>query len=375
MALLAEKLREEGISIRFSSSEDALEYLVERGFTANEVPLIDARWGEGGKLSGRATLKGGVRTIRDFALQLRLEVKYMRSCAPSLVLSDSRLSAVLAAALLRIPSFVILNQLRILFPLGREPRPPYHFESLDGEFLGLMWSLSQAILIPDLPPPYTLSERNLWGVRTTRGKVRYVGFMLQRPRISEAKVKKLVDELKLDRRKPTVFAPLSGPLRTKGPLIKEMFRASSIYGERYNFVVSAGAPQGNKEPTRMKRAWYYEWCPVRDELFSVADVIITRGGHSTLAQSILFGKPTVVIPIINHGEQWGNGTKVSELGVGILLDQRTLKPEKLEAAISTLMKDEEYVKRAEGLRQIAMTMDGVEGVLSIVKDRLAKPSN
>ncbi|NWG09644.1 MAG: hypothetical protein HXX80_04985 [Nitrososphaerales archaeon] len=368
MLLIARSLEKDGIEVKFSSSFEAVDYLKNSGFRCNSVPLVDIKWDEKGEVSILDTLMEALPALKNFTQQLTLEIDHMRSFSPNLVVSDSRLSAVLAAKLLELPSLIILNQLRILLP-GKEKRPKSFLEDASAELLGKLWSFCENIILPDLPPPYTISERNLLGVRSTKKKVRYVGFMVPRPTIPEGVLEKITKELNIDKGKPTVFAQISGPAMTKKGVLEALLGTASRYGEKYNLILSEGSPGGNTEPIRFRGGWYYEWCPVKDELFALADVIITRGGHSTIAQSILFGKPMILIPIINHSEQTSNARKVSKLGIGVSMDQRHLTPENLEESVS-LMVEDGYKKKAERLRSIARNFDGVENTVKIAKDYL-----
>ena len=56
--------------------------------------------------------------------------------------------------------------------------------------LGLFWSLSDEILMPDLPPPYTISEANITG-SDVANRVRYVGFMSPKAIVSEDRMNKV----------------------------------------------------------------------------------------------------------------------------------------------------------------------------------------
>ena len=71
-------------------------------------------------------------------------------------------------------------------------------------------------------------------------------------------------------------------------------------------------------------AWLYDWCPVKDELFTLSDLVVARAGHSTIGQCIDAGKPAVLVPIHNHSEQIGNADKFSKLGLGLQIRSEDL---------------------------------------------------
>ena len=103
-----------------------------------------------------------------------------------------------------------------------------------------------------------------------------------------------------------------------------MEAAKSLPGIQY--VISEGNPEGDREPKRLAGlGWYYEWCPVRDEIFAMCNLLVLRGGHVSISQAIQFGKPIVSIPIENHGEQLGNSEKISKIGIGITLNTKQMR--------------------------------------------------
>ncbi|MCP8310897.1 MAG: hypothetical protein L6N94_05305 [Candidatus Methylarchaceae archaeon HK01M] len=366
MMLIAKSLQKDGAEVRFSSSFEVANYLTDKGFNCNIVPLVDVKWNEKGELSVSTVSREALPAFKNFVHQLMLEIAEMRSLAPNLVLSDSRLSGVLAAKLLGLPSFVILNQVRILFSTRKRRILPV-LEDIDAEILGKLWSFCKGIILPDLPPPYTISERNLWGVGSIKGKFRYVGFMVQKPVIDERDLERISKELNIKKERPTVFAQISGPSPTKKKIVKTVLKTAKIYGGKYNFVISEGVLGGKSEAIKFDGGVYYEWCPIKDELFALADLVIIRAGHSTIAQSILFGKPMVTIPISTHSEQISNAKKVLKLGIGTSMDQRYLSPEKIEEAISSIIEDG-CVRNVEKLKSIANKFDGVKNTVNMIKD-------
>jgi len=370
MILIAKSLQKEQIEVKFSSSFHVANYLQDNGFKCKTVPLVDVKWNDMGELSVSIVSREALYAFKNFIHQLLLETSEMRSFVPNIVLSDSRLSAVLAAKLLRLPSFVILNQVRILFSL-KERKVLSILEDIEAEILGKFWSFCEGIILPDLPPPFTISERNLWGVGSIKRKVRYVGFIVPKPVINKHDLGRISKELNIKKGKPIIFAQISGPTPTKNKIMETLLKTAKIYGEKYNFVISEGAIGGNSTPIKFDGGVYYEWCPIKDELFALSDVVIIRAGHSTIAQSILFGKPMIVIPIATHSEQIHNARKVSKLGIGTLIDQRNLTPRKLVESISSLLKSD-YTKNVMKVKIIADKFNGVENTLNIIKDYMKK---
>lgn len=101
----------------------------------------------------------------------------MTEYKPDIIVSDSRLSSLITAKFFGIPSVVILNQVKLLLsPRLREFTIARLFEKMTGEILGIMWITADKILVPDLPPPYTIASHNIWDTSSVVAKLEYVGF-------------------------------------------------------------------------------------------------------------------------------------------------------------------------------------------------------
>jgi UDP:flavonoid glycosyltransferase YjiC (YdhE family) len=147
--------------------------------------------------------------------------------------------------------------------------------------------------------------------------------------------------------------------------------AAKILEGKVQFVFSEGRPNGSSEPLKVgKSAWYYEWCPVRDEVFTLSDAVLMRGGHTALSQAIQFGKPVVTIPIENHGEQLGNSQKIAELGLGAMVHPKKVRSEQMVQAIEQVLGDPSYRERTLHIKAITEKLDGIDNVVKIVKSYL-----
>ena len=76
----------------------------------------------------------------------------------------------------------------------------------------------------------------------------------------------------------------------------------------------------------------------------MSNLLILRGGHVALSQAIQFGKPIIMIPIENHGEQLGNSEKVAKIGAGLMLKPKELKVDHISDAIHQLLDNPRYQK-------------------------------
>jgi UDP-N-acetylglucosamine--N-acetylmuramyl-(pentapeptide) pyrophosphoryl-undecaprenol N-acetylglucosamine transferase len=372
LVMVADHLRQNGIDIRFSSYGEAVRYIALSGYKCATVSPVEFAWSMEGGFSVKDSIANIPLWFANFSRQVNQETHNILKSNPHVVVSDSRLSPLVAARMLKVPSIVILNQIKLLLsPRLRDIAVSRIFENLVGEFMGSLWAMAERVLVPDLPPPYTLSAHNIWEVGSASRKVEYIGFASPRPTVDKQHVTKVVDNLGFDKNKPLVFVHVSGPMQTRPALLKIAVETARMLDPNIQFVISAGNPSGKSDPIRIgKLSWYYEWCPVRDEIFAASDLLVLRGGHVALSQAIQFGKPVVTVPIENHGEQLGNAGKISEIGAGIMLHPKQLEPEQLSEAITEGLRNPEYNKKAGELKKIAEALNGIDNVVQIVRSYL-----
>ena len=369
-SLIADIMRRNGNTVNFSSSNNAVDYLRQKGYSCDRVASVDAEWNVDGGVSVSKTTKRTPSLFSRFAQQVRQENQIMSRFKPDLVISDSRLSAVVVASLRGIPSVTIANQLRILLPPLYQDTSLNKIEMLDAEILGFFWSFSKFVLIPDLPPPYTVSVKNIQDIKTVRRKIRYVGFMTPLTIFDREHLAKLSRVLELEKGKKVVFAQISGPTYTRENLCEIMVKAADATSDRFTWIVSRGDVGGNERPLKIKGGWMFQWCPLKDELFALADILIIRGGHSTISTAIMNGKPMITIPIVNHSEQVANSKTVEKMGLGLFADQSMLTSGKLASMINDVIGDEKIMKRILEVKDVANKMNGVENILKRVETLL-----
>ena len=372
LVMVADQLQNNDVRVRFSSFGEAASYITMRGYECATVAPVEFAWSMEGGFSIKNSLANIPLWFANFSRQVNQETRNMTMYSPDIIVSDSRLSPLLAAKLLRIPSIVILNQVKLLLsPRLRELAVARLFEKMVGELLGSMWNMADRVLIPDLPPPYTISAHNVWEVGSTAPRLEYIGFTSPKPFVTEGEVNRVVKKLEFDRSRPVVFIHVSGPAGTRMALVRIALEASKMLDSKIQFVISEGNARGSTEPRKVgKSGWYYEWCPVRDEIFAMSELLVLRGGHVALSEAIQFGRPVVTVPIENHGEQLGNSAKIAELGMGVMLRPKGLKAEQLASSISEVLGNPQYRRKAAELQKMTEKLNGIENVVQIVRSYL-----
>jgi hypothetical protein len=354
--------------VLFSSSGQGLTHFraVGEGARTEASPPLDVEWTADGGFASKSVLPRFPYMFNDFLRQLAFERGTMARFNPDLVISDSKLSVVLAAWSKSKPVVTMLNQFKVLFPPRFRNRSGRVYEDIAGEALGLMWSLSDKVLVTDLPPPFTIGEENLSGLSMAR-VIEFTGFTVPRVRVEERRVEKAKSSLGLDSR-PVVLFPISGPEVTKGAFVQVVLRAGRELARRYNLVISMGVAGGSTEPRKLAGGgWIYEWCPVKDELFELSGVTVARAGLSTIAQCIDRLKPSILVPIRNHPEQISNAEKFGRLGLGAVIRSERLTPEKLVELVDSCATDPSYRRRLEVVSAVSRRYSGVERCAEIVR--------
>jgi len=366
---IGRSLSARGDSVRYSSSGQGLSYIKthEPGVDAVACPPLDVEWTEEGSFASRDFVVHFPFMFRSFFRQVAFEADSISQFNPKVVVSDSRLSPILAGRARSFPVITMLNQFKVTFP------PRYRgghlgslFERTAGNCLGLLWSLSDQVLMTDLPPPYTIGEANIVGTELSR-IVKYVGFTTPAFTPDPGKLAKAKSLVGSDSR-PLIFFQISGPDATKKKFTDVVLRTASDLSSRYNVVVSMGYLGGSNEPRRLADGTVlYEWCPIKDELFALSDVMVARSGHRTIGQCIDTGKPAVLIPIHNHSEQLGNAEKFERLGLGIAILPGDLTPNRLSESVDSCVTDPKYKKNLHAVGEVSKRYRGIEGCTETIR--------
>lgn len=335
---------EEDFSYRFSSFKDGYEFLMANKFQCKKIYPLDISWKKNGTVSTTKTMIRSPFLSGIFLYHLKEEYKFLKKYKPDVVFSDSRLSPILCANKLKIPSIVILNQIKLLVEIRNKRRE--RLETINGRLLGKLWNYADEIFIPDLPPPYTICKENIQGVDSIKDKITYIGFITKQ---REDKRKfSIINELDIDKDKKTIYVQVSGPRQSRLNVYHKIIKQMEPVKDEYNIIISKGDPKGRSIPKKKEYWTEFEWCPWI-EMFEVSDCVIIRGGHSSIGNAISAGKPSIIIPIENQSEQIQNAIRVNELDLGIYMKN---KEESLVGNIQSILNENKFknaIKKFEGL--------------------------
>jgi len=362
MLEVADLLSERGDEVRFSSSGEVARMVEGRGYACNRLPLVDVRYSEDGSFSLKESMVASPVTLARIYRQTYMEARNIALFRPQVVLSDSSIPTVVASRLVGIPALAVLNQLRLASPHGRQ-RPAVSLLSAGlSAAMGELWELCDEILLPDLPPPYTISERNLWGNRVRN--TRYIGFLLPpyRPRRDP-----VAEKLTSDKRR-RVFWQVSGPPKTRGPFLDKALEFSARLSDRFVFVISGGDPAADSDPREIPGGWYFGWCKEPGLYFSSCEVVVARAGHGTVSQAITASRPSVLVPIPKQSEQEGNAQKAQRLGISVCVGQDELTLGRIHESIESLL-SESTAERVARLGEYASRFNALEEVVRTISAR------
>jgi UDP-N-acetylglucosamine--N-acetylmuramyl-(pentapeptide) pyrophosphoryl-undecaprenol N-acetylglucosamine transferase len=361
MLPVASRLAALGCDLCFSSSGEVTRFIRQQGFRCNDLPLVDVVFTDSGSFSAKATAKYAPLIFGRLFKQVGMEARNLIAFGAEAVLSDSMLSSVVAGSMLGLRTISVLNQLR-LESSPKTPRIAAKLLSTGSITVGNeFWELSDGILLPDLPPPYTISERNIWGAGSAAERARYVGFL---PGSRVPEVDDLACQLgKTGRR--VVFWQVSGPPKTRTSILSKAVSFSKELGEGYVCVISAGDPGGSTVPVEIPGGFLYGWCPVKDAMIDLADVVVSRAGHVSISDFILRGKPSVLVPIPSQTEQEGNAAKADKLGVAVNVAERDLTVERFKDALAKANGDS-CRRQVSQLAEVARRYDAVASITDAV---------
>ncbi len=354
--------RNSDIDIYFSTYNEAVDYVRKEGFPTIEVPPMDFKVKPDGTVDFRRTAidPGPFVAPFNFLEQLNKEIEIMKTYEPDIVVSDSRVSPLIAARILRKRAICILNQFQVKIPRRTHYLRLAKFADMSTlTIIGKVWTSGIKVIIPDFPPPYTISIDNLHIPKAYQKKTKLIGPILPIHPTELPSKQHLREKLKLQKKKPIVFVPMSGPLKERAYLTDLFKKIFTDLQKSYQIIMSLGYPDSSKSIVKHGDFVSSNWISNRFEYLKACDIVISRAGHGTLSQSISYGKPLILIPTPNHTEQLNNAKKCEELGVALVIEQDSVNKNTLETAINEVL-TKNYLEKAKRIQEEVSEMDGLK---------------
>jgi uncharacterized protein (TIGR00661 family) len=256
----------------------------------------------------------------------------------------------------------MLNQFMPMVP--RKDHNLFLSRIVDGSILTLLsrgWGASDVIIIPDFPEPYTISLDSLRIPSPYKEKVRMVGYIL--PENLEGFDKKVREETGVLQNDILIYAAISGPNRERQPLINALKPILEKLPVGIKAVMSTGNPEGSSEPTSNGSLTIIPWVENRFDYLKACDLVVCRGGHNTIMQSICFQKPQIIVPTPYHTEQYANARRAVEIGVAAVVPQNELNQKVLHTKIENIISDNKYKEKLKEIDSRGFT-NGLENSMN-----------
>jgi len=168
---------------------------------------------------------------------------------------------------------------------------------------------------------------------------------------------------------PEPLASADGPviylsLGSLGSADVELMRSliASLADSPYRVIVSMGPQHAELElAPNMAGA---EFLP-QTSILPQVDLVITHGGNNTVTESLLFGKPMVVLPLF--WDQYDNAQRIDETGFGARLATYAHEPAQLTGAIDGLLADQAVAGRLASVSRRLRSQPGTERAADLIE--------
>jgi UDP:flavonoid glycosyltransferase YjiC (YdhE family) len=375
-APIAKKLLEKrAAKVVFSTYREGIQYVEKEKLPLVKAPPIGFQVKPDGTVDFKQTAVNPGPFLASFTLlkQVNAEVRTIESFKPDVVVSDSRISPLLAARILGIPRICILNQFQLIIPRKKRfLRLAKFADFITLTIIGKIWTSGNMVLIPDFPKPYTICAGNLNIPKFYGKNIKLTGPIISTNPNDLESEEKLRRKLKLPIDKPVIFAPISGPIRERAFLTGILRKILMNFPKDYEIIMSLGYPSANDEPIRHGNLTIYKWVPNRFEYLKASDIIISRAGHGTITHCMCYGKPMILIPTPSHTEQLSNAKQAQELGVAKIIQQEELSREKLLKSVEQIL-NSNFPERLKEVQREVLNYDGlseaVETIIQIAENK------
>jgi len=182
--------------------------------------------------------------------------------------------------------------------------------------------------------------------------IRYVGPQLDQPAWAEP-----VEGARADDQRPLVVVAFSTTFQDHAGVVQRVVDALAALPVRG--VVTLGGSLGAEEVRACANVEIVHSAR-HDELMRQSALVVTHGGHGTVARALSHRRPMLVMP---HGrDQADNGVRVAARGAGLMLPP-TASTGEIRDAITRLLSEPQFAEAADRLgRDVAAEAEGSEVV-------------
>lgn len=356
---LGKELLNTGHEIKFGAYGYSKDLVEKTGYTAQEIPSEIKLVGKAGGLDLTGSIEA---TFKNAQLLGGPKVlKLIRDFGPDVVVSDSYYLGALAAMVLKIPVYLIINQSNMEEFFKDRGVPIRILGGLTKKFYKGVFEKTDKIIIPDYPLPYTVCKKNLDFAPKLREKLFYSGPLLR---------EKYEDVDRIPLEKPHV-ASLIGGFGYREPIFRNVL-TTAMLDPGINYTLISGP---NLDPSKFrdtpKNVQLLRFVEDTYPYIRSSDAVIAPGGHSTIMEALSFGVPVLSFPDEGHNEQENNAAVIEEEGYGRMLSYST-PPEVILECIREVLEDEEYRNKVERLQRLATELDGPKAIREMLEKEIGK---
>ena len=163
---------------------------------------------------------------------------------------------------------------------------------------------------------------------------------------------------------PLVVVAASTAQDPEGRLVRTALEA--LADEPVRVLATTNRPTGANELGELPAyAVVVDWLSY-SQAFAAADLVITHGGHGTVARALGFGVPLVCCPAI--GDMTENAARVAWAGAGVMVPWRLTHPTPLRAAVRRVLADPAFGERAREIAAWGNDNDGAPRAAQLVEE-------
>jgi len=372
---LGRRLKESGFEVYFSTYGEAINYVKKH---MNGAEIIEGgeemmwRQGPDGQPDIRGTLTS-ISQLKKFINHINREKDNIERISPDVVISDSRISTLMASYYLDFPTVVVLNQPKLLLaPLIDGSLNIFSkshglleedygllsklIEKIVNSAITRLWALSHASLIADFPPPDTISRFHTNGLPQSLAlRTVFTGPLIE-------------PKCKDDQLEDLVLILISGPGAERRSLWNKLSKVLEKIPEdlkKFHFIISLGEVGEARSYQINENVTVYSWLPNKWDLLSKAKLVVSRAGHTTISEALVCGKPLLMIPVPGQTEKYENARNIHRMGLGVMLEQAYVE-EKFFPTLRYLLNNETICRRVSEFRNRYRDWDFLDRALGVI---------
>lgn len=331
---IGKELEKRGHMVRYSTYEPTYSKLKSRGFHVRKTGIEAIQCQSGESMDILGTMAKTSLSLTKTPLLIKEHADIIKKFKPDLIIADTFFSALTAGKISGKPVLFITNQTDVcsFFP-GKK-----YFAVralIDASYNGFV-SMADRFMIPDLPLPDAICRYNMkfFGHRE---KFTFAGPVVQKLP-AQVKAKKF--------RRRTILVTLGGS-GLKADISNHMKGSPET-----DFIV-VNSPFEKKEGNVI----YKKFVPDYFAYLKGCDALLTHGGHTSIMEAVVFGKPVLGISLKGYSERENNLKGITRSGNGCVVND-------MKKALSKIAL---YKKNAKRLQKIALKNIGAKNIASIAE--------